>query len=389
MKIADLFVNLGIKGDNKAIKSISAVQTGLVQVSTAALEAKAAILAMMYGLERLTAASNAQGTSLVQFNALTGLSIEGLQKLQYAGAQMGASYDEVQQSVESLQQKIYDMTKGKGTPEGLQMLAKFADMTHVDLKDTYGIFMKLQELMRAKAPPGWINSFVESFGMSRNVMAGMREGVFNEKNFANAPIISDRAAHALQKMDAGWGNFFRKFKMEAAKLNLEFGGALLKDLNGIAPKLIEMIDSFAKLITQTHALKALGMVFEGWGLIFDRITVGAKLLNKLGADDSNKPDPKKPWWDLNAQVKGAWTQGIDYFWNTAFTGKWANGLSKSSKEQILINKANTPQQIILNQNFFDSNLDPTKVGRAAEGGVTKAIDNQITNSNKIQQRGGG
>ena len=86
--------------------------------------AKALVLAVLYGLERMTAAAGKRGMELQQFAAATGLSAEMLQKWQYAALGFGVQADEVASSVGSIQKAMTNMRLGLGAPEGFAQFSR-------------------------------------------------------------------------------------------------------------------------------------------------------------------------------------------------------------------------------------------------------------------------
>lgn len=308
MTIGELYIKLGIEGDDKARKALENTKVGVADLSTSALEAKAAILGMIYGLERMTQNANALGTSLVNFKNSTGLDTTKLQQWQYATKQAGGSADELTTTVTNLQQKIADL-RMKGTPvEGLQFLGEIIAKNKTKLDDTFGLMQDINELtQKFKNRPDLIKGTLSSLGWTQGVQNAAFGGWFNQKTFSQAPIVSDKAAKSLDNMNRQWRNMGDRFQREILKLDLKFGPDLIKDLEKITPQILRMVDAFGELVKKSDAIKWLGKAFEGWGMIFGLISDTLEQIESRGDEgdikagkltDRNKTDPRmrKRYW---------------------------------------------------------------------------------------------
>src|SRR5271165_1706586 len=119
MKAGELFVNLGIKGSDKAVESLKSVRENLKSITSTSLETKAGILGVMYALQQFTAQSNNVGMGLKQFENLTELSGDTLQRWQYIMRQVGVSTDETTNTISGLQKKLGELILSKSGIESL------------------------------------------------------------------------------------------------------------------------------------------------------------------------------------------------------------------------------------------------------------------------------
>lgn len=294
MNIAELFVNLGIKGGDKTVGTLSNVKKGLGEVSTMSLEAKAGILAAMYGLERMMAQSGAAGTNLTNFAALTGLSAKNLQMWQYAARQAGVSSEEFTGSLKGVQNAMTNMLLGKGAPEGLAIVAKTVGFDVNKARDSFYVMQQLQKAAQA-LPKDIGNNVLKSFGVSEGTIAAMRRNAFNPAIMKNAPSYSDKEIGQLDKANIAWSNLGNRIEMAFGHFNARHGLTLVKDISMIADKVLKLAEAFEKLAEKLKLFQALGKVFEGWGLIFNAIGGGVdKLTGGKGAEDKKgnlKKDP--------------------------------------------------------------------------------------------------
>ena len=82
MKVADLFVNIGVKGSGETAKGLTEVKAGLDEVYSSGLAAKALMASVLYGIGALTKHAGDEGMNLKKFANYTGLSTDALQRWQ-------------------------------------------------------------------------------------------------------------------------------------------------------------------------------------------------------------------------------------------------------------------------------------------------------------------
>ncbi len=294
MNIAELFVNLGIKGSDQTVGALTSVKKGLGEVSSMSLEAKAGILAAMYGLERMMAVSGQAGTNLTNFASLTGISAKTLQEWQYAARQAGVSGEELSGSMKAVQNSMSNMLLGKGAPEGMKVVANAVGGIDINrVRDVTYMMGKLQEAAQ-KLPKDIGNNVLKSFGISEGTIAAMRRNAFNPAAFAKAPTYSDKEVNQLDKSNIAWSNLGNKIQMAMGHLNAKHGLALVNDISLLTDKVFLLIGAFEKLAEKMKLISLIGKSFEGWGMILTGVTnavgdvqkdkngIGSGLANKLG-----------------------------------------------------------------------------------------------------------
>lgn len=335
MTIAELFVNLGIKGDSKAIKATKEVKTSLADVASSGLAAKAAIIGMMYGLERLMSSSAKTGTTLTQFAAFTGLSAENLQRWQYAAMQAGESSEELMGNVKAVQGAMTNMLTGHGAPEGMAMVANKVGFDANKARDTFYVLQKLQEYAnKTKDTPDVSNKVLASFGLSEGTIAAMRRNSFRAEQLAKAPIYKDKEVDQLNKVDVAWANLGRTFEMAIGHLTAKHGMGIIADINKVVPAVMHMVKAFLELAEALKVVQVLGKVFEGWGYIFEGISSvvgGVKDMVSATPEDRAKAQAK---FDMDQKAMTEKTMGAPR--NEAYyraQQEKARNESKSSKEK--------------------------------------------------------
>lgn len=285
MNIAELFVNLGIKGTDKTIGALANTQKGLKDVASTSLEAKVAIVGAMYALEQLFAASGQRGTDLTNFNAELGVSTKTLQQYQFAARQAGVSNTAVEGTFKSLQAAMTRTLMGEAPPAGLAKVAlKLGDISKEDIarfqKNPELLIQTLQRYAQAEKNIGLRNETLKSFGLGDDMIAAMSRGAFNQGALNKAPTYSDKEIAKLDQANIAWSNLGQTIEMAIGKFNAAHGGQLVNDITMLVPKVIELANSFVRLSEKMHLFELIGKSFEGWGIIFDKINHTIDALTK-------------------------------------------------------------------------------------------------------------
>jgi hypothetical protein len=363
VNVGELFLSLGVKGSEKTIGALSETKKGMGELGSMSLEAKAAILGVVYAFERMMAQSSKVGTDLENFNALTGISAQTLQRYQYAARQVGVSNEEMTSSFKGVQNTMTAMRLGKGAPEGLALLSgKVGFDANRAKTDTAYVMKKLQEYANAEHEVGMRNFVLKSFGLSENVMTAMARNAFKPEVMAKAPTYDEKELKQLDRANAAWANLSNKVQMAIGHFNAMHGGQLVKDISLITDKVIKLADVFLKL-ANTH--------------IFEAATGGVEAVT--GA--LKKPGGTK---ELGQNVLGFVKEmpGV-------FSAMASDVLSKSNTNPVSpkMNAAvqpNSTQNNNVNQTFHfqTDGSDHKQVGDVAQKAVTKAFY-------QIPQQGGG
>jgi hypothetical protein len=374
MKIAELFVQLGIKGNDKLKEGLTGAREGLGAVRSEGLAAKAAILAAFYGFQQMTAASNAAGASLSQFNAETGISTDKLQQWQYAGKLANAGAAEIEAGIRSVQNAMtqYQLT-GIG-PDKFPLLKTLVDFDDSKVKDTFYVLGKLQEAMKIvteKYGPQYAATLGKSFGLSGNFIGAMNKGAFNEDVFKKANIYSQGQISALAKMSAQWDILGDKIEKAFGRLNAKHGGKLLKELSQLVDKTVQLTESLIKL---AEVLKLFDLLKGSIGAATETVDY----VNKTGVKiTDNKAGP----WEGFKDMIGKIIQDVDNVNMTAIPG--GADKKKLFEESFIKGLGIQPQgntnNVIVNQSmtFKTDGKDAAKVSEAARVGATKGTNEAL------------
>lgn len=276
MNIGELFIVLGLKGSEKTNKELGRTKGALGEVKSMALGMKAALFGSAYALEKLFDASGKMGTGLTNFNALTGLSAQQLQKWQYAARQAGVANEDLEGSLKGVQNSMTNMLLGKGAPEGLAMLANHnKDFDIKRVRDTFYVMQQLQKFaMTTPADVG--GAALKTFGLSEGVIAGMRRGAFNAKNLGGAPTYSDQEVANLDKANIAWSNLGNKIAMAVGKFNAAHGGQLVNDITKVVDAVLLLADALTKAAEALKAFEVFGKTMSLAADFLGGTSVGAK-----------------------------------------------------------------------------------------------------------------
>jgi hypothetical protein len=285
VNIAELFVNLGITGADKTVGALTSVKKGLGEVSSMSLEAKAAILAAVYGLERMMSASGMAGTNLTNFTSLTGLSTKALQQWQYGMVTAGGTADEMTTNIMAIQKAVAATDWGKGVPEGWAILANASgdkdlwahksDPFYIAKAFIKGINSagKNPETMAA------MNALANSVGLTDHFISGGRRGKFEQSNLDHAPVRSEAMISSLDKSHVALATAEMKMGMLFDKFTSRHGQQLAGDMLKIATAIFKVADAMDILATKLKLFQAIektvetiAKIMEGWGFIIDDMT---------------------------------------------------------------------------------------------------------------------
>lgn len=306
MTIAELFVNLGIKGDGQAKKALGGVQSQLEQVKSTSIETKAMILAVVYGLEQLMEWSAKTGTSMMNFTRVTGISAETLQRYQYAGRQIGASNEAVENSFRKLQTVANTKLV---TGEGFSGLYDISNTVEFDLKkanENMPYFIaQLQKYARIRKD-ATATRFLEEL-VDPEMLAAMRTGAFTAEQLAKAPIIKNEQLKKLNEIDVAWMNFHQTLKLIVADFSSEHGLQIVQDFGEMAVSVGKLVSSLTTLADKLYVFKLIEFSLKGLVMLSDLLVESVDKWS--GAMEYKSPDTKKEGaWEF---YKDAWKNAYE------------------------------------------------------------------------------
>lgn len=299
MNIAELFVSLGVKGSEKTVGALKGVKSGLGEVSSMSLEAKAGILGAMYALERMFAISGQTGTSLTNFNALLGMSTKELQQWQYAGRQVGISNEMMASSFKSINSVMANMAMGKGAPEGFAQVANKVGLDgNRAIHDSKYVMEQLQKYAQAEKDLNRRNLVLRSFGVGDEVIAGMSRNAFTPQVFSKAPSYGENEIRSLDRANIAWSNLGTKIEMAFGHFNAAHGGELVNNISKITTQVLKLVSAFTTLAEKLKLFQGIGKVFEGWSLLLGSVNKGVASAGKWSESPTKGRDLKEGMADF-------------------------------------------------------------------------------------------
>lgn len=259
MKVAELFVELGVKGSEKALNSVKQVGDFLTDVSAKGLAAKAAIIGAVYALERLTVSSGEYGAGISNLSTLTGVNDKYIMQLEEAYrwyGNLGDAAESAAQSTIRAASKIQQEMIIEGEPPRGLMQA-FSEM-NVQLQraetDVPYLLEKMRGYVRKHAKdisPVVVNAFTEAFGEGFVVTArSMDKDVSSlTRNIPSRGLVEKSA-----QIRRAWADFKKQFSLFELNLAGEYGAPVIKFLDEALAKVGILINKM-KEVTPEEARK--------------------------------------------------------------------------------------------------------------------------------------
>jgi hypothetical protein len=270
--VGELFINLGIKGTEKTIGSLKSVTVGMSDLTSMSLEAKAGIIGALYAMEQFGASSLKLGTNLTNTSILTGISTRKLQEYDYAAQQAHVSQQEMENSLKSLQVLMKNTSLAHGMPEWLGRYAQImktpvnAAMFKAWADDPTKAIQGLQKYAALEKDTAWKRLVLSSFGQTEGMQVALDRQVFNAKNFAAAPVLTDTQLKRLNDTNIGISNLVSALDKMAADITAALGPGLLKDLEDLVKDLdilIKIMEPWLELLSRLLPSKGNGKQPEG------------------------------------------------------------------------------------------------------------------------------
>lgn len=288
MNVGELFIKLGITGVDKTRESLVSTKDGLKEVHNSAIAMKAAIVAALYTLERLTASSNATGTNLLNTSAVLGVSTDVLQQYQYAAQQVGISNDSLTGTFKTLQSSMSKIQLGEAPPEKIALISEglgkglLEDKNALDefAKSPQKLLQKLQEYaLNTKVPAGFRNEVLKSFGLGDDMIAGLLRGAFNPRVLASAPKYNFNEINSLDENRQKMANLSTKIQMGIGRLNAKHGKEIIEGFDKITTSVLHLADAFTTLAEKVKVFDMIKSALDVVTFMAESTSNGVDLYN--------------------------------------------------------------------------------------------------------------
>ena len=386
--IAEFLVKIGIKGDDKTKEGIGQLDSKLRDLGSTSLAVKAGIFAALYGFERFTASAAGAGAGLVNFAASTGMSMKSLQEWKHAAQQANVAGSEVESSMTTMKQRMFDMMQGKAKPEGFSMFTNWlreSEHENFDprqaLADPEYMLQRLQKFAQSSYDPMLLKEKIGSMLPGDGMFAALRQGVFNQKNYSQASVLSDGEAKNLAKVKADVANIFEKLEVNLGKMISKHGPQLLKDIERVIPKILQLTNALLQLAERLKVFESIGIVISA---IADTTGAASDVVEELSG---HKPDNKKGTWEKTKDLAGhMWEKlNADIGAKQADAEKWR--AAHPNLKMPWADWANKHSVHVNNTNNFHGNHDPKQVGDHVAKGTKKAIQTSPVAGGKGHRKG--
>jgi hypothetical protein len=261
MKIADLFIGLKIDGDNKAVQALTGIKRILTDVTAKGLATKAAILGVVYGLEKLTSESGKFGNKLTNQSLLTGMDTTKIQQWGEYFRKSGGDAEDAASSLFAAQKIMTDIKEGNGVPIGVAAVSRdshFDLLSHLD--DPAAIAEAVIKYIRTtKDAIGIANMNAESLGFTPGAIAVLRKNG-EDINAITANIASHGELNRLDRVYVAWSNFNKQWEHIRNALTAKFGMGAVDEISNAMTLFSGWILVLAKLDTKIHVFRDLGVV---------------------------------------------------------------------------------------------------------------------------------
>ncbi len=255
MKIAELFIELGIKGVDNARKRLGEVTNGLSDISSKGLATKAAILGVVYAIEQLTLNSAQAGAHFMQFEKQTGMSTDRLQRWQYMMKQGGIAAEETEQSLRSVQTTMGKMQLGQAAPSGLSWLSNMVGFDREKAyKDTEYVMNKLREYLKKETNITRGNEVAASFGLSPGVIGELRKSLIDLEKVPQSKILSHGTLESLNKINQAWTNLKDNYGRFQDRMVAKYSWPVIDELSRALTIVQDLVVWIEKLIKKFPAL---------------------------------------------------------------------------------------------------------------------------------------
>jgi hypothetical protein len=398
MTIAELWVNLGVKGADNTKSGLRDVEKGLSNVKGMAWEAKAAIVAALYSLEQMMKGSADRGAKLVNFAAFTGLSLVELQRWQKVGEQFQVTNEDMESSIIKLQSAMAKMRLGQGAPEGFAVFAKAMHLGKDEMEkiksDPFYFLKQLQGYVQTAKTPAEksiVNQFASSM-LTQPMSAAMSRNAYTDKNLGGVSTLSAKQAQSLANIDRAWTQLWQKFQFAMDGFVSKHGMKTISDLSKLSVEFIKFAEALVKLSDKMKVLNGLSNILEAWAKMLGFLSDPVKKMSTMGAtlkaatgNNMIEAAKKVPTLKIAASPFIAF---FDMLKSGAEHNKKMFQEGKPIGEELALPNSPATMQsgennIAITNNFSDNNGEKfQKTGDAVYDGVMKAYRNMDTRVKK-------
>ena len=361
MKIAEMFVDIGLKGGEMMGKSLGNIRNVLSDVSSLSWQTKAGILAAVYGMQHFMSSAASQGTDLRNFSILTNESTDALQRWQLAAESSGVSAEQMTGAFSHMMSAMAQMKYEGNTNRWFGGLAKFAGELDKDkINSPLYMIKKLRTLAQnQKVPVALANEILHAFGMSDGMISFLRNPKMTPESVPNNLILSRKENNQLSDVYKDWSLVSKKMEMSFSHLTAKHGPATVKSISEVTDSVVKLLDELGSLSEKLKIIQLIGLSFEGWANNFQWIAFG---IDKLGGYIEGKEK------DIKVDIKkfNEWLKDNDLPAKSLMDNLGGKGRNPSS----ILDDPDGDEELMMNtptsQNIINQNLNITHYGDASD-----------------------
>ena len=245
MQIGELFVKIGIKGGKESVATMA-------QLKATTLATKAAIIGAVVAFAKMSQEARKLAMQLDVFEKTTGLSGDSLQKLSYRAAAAGVSLDGLDGTLQSIQQRVTDISLGQGDIYPFQMWQIGLNRDPIKVLDQIAAKLKVLQ----KENPAMAAKMASDFGLSNATVYMLLNEQTEELN--KQFLLKEKDKEALVELNREWYKLLWYVKQIAIRLQGTFAHVALpivKACVSVVKLFGEMLISITDIVQESKWLQ--------------------------------------------------------------------------------------------------------------------------------------
>ena len=287
MKLADLYIDVDVKGDKETGKRLEKTNNWLKDIKDSAVGAVGAVRGALGWLNNFAADSLSAGMALQQFANLTGLSTEELQKWRYWAQQSGVSADAMDASIKNIQRSMAQLKLHGNVPEGFRVIAEAEGITDQDVNDPYEILRKIRHYAlthnRNAAEKAVTDRLLSGAIGNEQVEGALLSSHFDPNSTPRGQMFSKDQERTLASLSVRLQNLITHWQHRQGFTVAKFGPEVMTDIEKAAAGFEHLADALARVAKEYHVIGHLASFVKELG---EGVDVLASLANPVAANQN-------------------------------------------------------------------------------------------------------
>lgn len=243
------------------------------QLKTTTLATKAAVIGAVIAFAKMSQEARKLAMQLDVFEKTTGLSGDSLQKLSYRASAAGVSLDSLDGTLQSIQQRVTDISLGQGDIYPFQMWGIGINRDPIKVLDQIGARLKVLQ----KQSPAMASKMASDFGLSNSMVYMLLTEQTEELN--KQFILKGKDKEALIELNREWYKllwYVKQIAIRSQGFLAHVALPIVKACTSIVKSFGEMIIQLGDIVRETKwlqkALLVIGLVVAAAAAYFFPIT---------------------------------------------------------------------------------------------------------------------